>query len=309
MVSHRHRLVFVLLFALPLLCVPTLLSLPQARAEGGKDETFGWQLRLPEPGPAPAPAIEPTTHGRILVDEVWTGEVRVVGDIIVEEGVTLTIEPGTRVLIAANQDVENLNLDPFEMQQGIRQERTFDRGVHYGEPFRDEGHHISIRVHGTLHAAGTPAHPITITSDSPTPGIYDWNYFQFDHGVLSYSVVEYYRVLSPGDGTEVSNNVLRHVGECAVCANGSVVVERNSLSDAGHELIDMHRSAPTIRQNRIGPNAEHVGIVIDGGAPQIIDNIVEGCAIGILYISPAENATTERNTFINNGRDVLLGTN
>jgi len=53
------------------------------------------------------------------------------------------------VLIAANSDVENLITDPFDLQQGIRQEQPgenpFFRGVHFGEPFRDEGNHISIQ--------------------------------------------------------------------------------------------------------------------------------------------------------------------
>jgi len=262
-----------------------------------------------QPEPTPSPIVNRTTHGYIWSDEIWRGEIRIIGDIIVEEGFTLTIEPGTRVLIAANQDVENLFTDPFNMQQGIRQEHRgedpYYRGVHFGEPFRDEGNHISIRIHGTLHAVGTPEQMITITSDSPTPGIYDWNHFEFDHGILSYAVVEYYRVLGPGDGTEVSHNILRHIGECGVGANSSVVVEYNTISYAGHELIDMHNSSPTIRNNDLGPNPDHVGIVIDGGSPGIVNNTIEGCYHGILFISPPDAPTIEGNTFLNNIQDIV----
>ncbi|MBU1879530.1 MAG: hypothetical protein KJ734_11315, partial [Chloroflexi bacterium] len=106
--------------------------------------------------PTPAPAVNRTTHGRIQWNEIWRGEIRIVGDIIVEEGVTLTIEPGTVVRVAANQDTTNLFDWPYDMQQGVKKEHNYEYGVHFGEPYRDEGHHISIQILGTLHAVGTP---------------------------------------------------------------------------------------------------------------------------------------------------------
>jgi hypothetical protein len=229
----------------------------------------------------------------------------VVGDIFVEDGVTLTIEPGTVVHIAANRDVENLYNGPFDMKQGIQDEVEIINGVHFGEPYRDEGHHISIRIAGTLHAVGTPEQMITITSDSSTPGIYGWNYFEFAQGILSYSVVEYYRVLGPGNGTEVSHNTLRHIGECGVCANSTVVVEHNTISYAGHELVDMHHSSPVIRSNHLGPNPDHAGIVVDGGSPHIVDNTIQKCGIGIDFISPPSAPVVEGNVFSGNDIDIL----
>jgi parallel beta-helix repeat protein len=238
-------------------------------------------------------------------DEIWRGEVHIIGDIVVDEGVTLTIEPGTKVLIAANQDVQNLFDDPFDMRIGIQNEVTNINGVHMGEPYRDEGHHISIRISGTLHAVGAPDNRITITSDNPDPGIYDWGHFEFAHGILSYSVVEYYRVLGPGNGTEVSHNILQHIGECGVCANSTVVVEDNTISYAGHELVDMHQSSPAIRNNYLGPNPDHAGIVIDGGSPQIINNTITGCGVGIDFISQPGNPNLDGNIFENNGQDII----
>ena len=257
-----------------------------------------------------------TRKGTIFEDEIWRGEIHIIGDIIVEEGITLTIEPGTRVLIAANQDVENLFDWPFDMQQGIRQEHPdedpYYRGVHFGEPFRDEGNHTSIRIHGTLHAVGTPEQMITITSDSPTPGIYDWNFFQFDYGIFSYCIMEYYRCFNPGNGTVVSHNILRHVGECAACANSSVVVENNMIYDAGHELVDMHNASPTIRNNTIGSNKNRCCIVIDGGSPLITGNTIKDCGSGLLFLVPPKDPNLKdnilkNNTFLNNGQNVSYG--
>jgi hypothetical protein len=262
------------------------------------------------------PVVNKTTSGRIIQDEIWRGEIYIIGDIIVEEGFTLTIEPGTRVLIAANQDVENLFDWPFDMQQGIRQEHLdedpYYRGVHFGEPFRDEGNHISIHIHGTLHAVGTPEQMITITSDSPTPGIYDWNFFQFNYGIFSYCIMEHYRCFNPGNGTVVSHNILRHVGECAVCANSSVLVENNMIYDAGHELVDMHNASPTIRNNTIGSNKNRCGIVIDGGSPLITGNTIKDCGSGFLLLVPPKDPNLKdnilkNNTFLNNGQNVSYG--
>ena len=259
-----------------------------------------------------------TRKGTVFEDEIWKGEIHIIGDIIVEEGVTLIIEPGTRVLIAANQDVENLSDLPFDIQQGIREEHPdedpYYRGVHFGEPFRDEGNHISIYIHGTLHAVGTPEQMITITSDSPTPGIYDWNYFNFDKGILSYCVMEYYRCFNPGDNTVVSHNILRHVGECTIClfSGQSALVEYNSISYAGHELIGMKDSSPTIRNNDLGPNPNLCGIVIDGGSPLITGNTIKDCGRGIPILVPPKDPNfkdniLKNNTFLNNGQNVSYG--
>jgi parallel beta-helix repeat protein len=251
----------------------------------------------------PTPIVNQTTHGHTTRDETWRGEIRIIGDVIVEEGATLTIEPGTVVRVAANQDVENLMDWPFDLNQGVNTEDTYEGGVHFGEPYRDEAHHVSIIVNGTLHAVGTPEQMITITSDSPNPGVYDWNHLGMAHGVLSYCTVEYYRAFDPGEGTEISHSILRQVGECAVCANSSVTIEGNTISYAGHELIDMHQSSPVIRNNHLGPNPGHAAMTVDGGSPQIVNNVIESCGQGIHFISPPGNPRIEGNTFSNNGED------
>jgi hypothetical protein len=251
--------------------------------------------------------VNQTIHGYIRGNQVWRGEIHIVGDIIVETGATLTIAPGTKVLIAANSDCDNLRTDPDVMQQGIEQKPTKEGGVISGEPYQDEGHHISINVFGTLHAVGTPDQMITITSDSPTPGIYDWNHLDFEHGIISYCVIEYYRSLDPYAGTEVSHCILRHVGECCVAlGEQSVLIEYNNMSYAGHELIDMHGGSSTIRYNNLGPEPSGVGttinggsgIVIDGGSPCITNNTFVDCDAAINFISPLGNPTIKDNTFV-----------
>jgi hypothetical protein len=255
-------------------------------------------------GDSEASRVNLTTHGHIKADETWRGEVHITGDIIVNEGVTLTIEPGTMVLIAANSDIDNLSEGEFDMEIGIHNGADIFNGVHPGEPYRDEAHHIFIRVEGTLYAVGTPDQMITFTSDSDNPGIYDWNSLTFAHGILSYSIVEYYRILGSDDGTEISHNILRNIGECGVCANSTVIVEDNVISNAGHELIDMHNNSPTIRNNTLGPNPGHPGIIIDGGSPLIQNNHFVECEMGIGFVSPPGNPRLEGNTFTDTMQDI-----
>lgn len=282
------------------------------------------------------PIINRTTHGIISWDETWQGEMHIVGDIIVEKGYTLTIEPGTIITVAAKQDLHNLCTYEPDLRQGIRGRNEVlppgYEGIHPGEPFRDEENHTSIHIYGTLHAVGTPDQMITITSDSPEPDIWDWNFFSFQDGILSYCIMEYYRILHPGNGTTVSHNILRHAGECAIGAgqsdNGTTLIEYNSISYAGHELIDIQEGNPVIRYNYLGPNpgtccragivvvdgtpvitdneifgCNH-GILILGGTPKIINNTIAECNEGITFDVPADSFKIENNTLSNNNRDI-----
>jgi hypothetical protein len=280
--------------------------------------------------------ISRTIHGIIRQDETWRGQIHVVGDIIVERGYTLTIEPGTKITIAAKSDSNNLNTDEFNLKQGIREPlpgiNPDYQGVHPGEPFRDEANHISIHILGTLHAVGTPDQRIIITSDSPDPEVWDWNAFTFNDGILSFCTLEYYRTLHTRHGI-ISNNVLRHVGECAVCIgpfdSGKVTVENNMISFAEHELIDIQGGNHIIRNNYLGPNPGILchsgivivdgmpeiccnqiygcksGIVLIGGTPQIIDNYIIGCDEAFLYLSFADGFDIEDNYLINNRSDII----
>jgi parallel beta-helix repeat protein len=237
------------------------------------------------------------------VDEIWQGGVHITGDILVAQGITLTIRPGTTVYVAANQDAENLMDDPFDRRTGIDQEGHFDQGVNRGEPFRDEDHHISILILGRLNAIGTPEQGITITSDNNAPTIYDWNKLSIAEGRIAYALIEYYRTLDLGNNAEITHSELRHIGECGVCANSSGLVEENHIWDAGHELIDMHHSSPTIRDNQLGPYPKRSAIIIDGGSPLITGNTFENCGGGILMLSPS-TPILENNQFIDTPKHV-----
>jgi parallel beta-helix repeat protein len=258
-----------------------------------------------------SPNVNKTTSGVISKNEIWRNEIHITGDIIVLKGVTLIIEPGTKVLIAANSDSHNLNsADSFNMKKGINETNTADKYIHPGEPYNDEGNHISIIIFGRLEAVGTEEEMISITSDSLNPTRYDWTGLRFGEGIFSFVEMKHYRGFDPGNKTEVSHSILSEVGGCAICFNNgkSAEVKFNTVFDASHELIDIHDSSPVIQNNVLGPNPDRAGIIIDGGSATITNNTIKGCGQGILFISEPENALIENNEFLNNEEDILYAT-
>lgn len=108
-------------------------------------------------------------NGKIQTNTRWSGYVLVNGDITVEKGVTLSIEPGTRIVIRANKD---------RLQTGNDRER------------------VELVVHGTLIANGESGEGrIRFTSSRANPQMGDWYGLILkslsDKSVLKHVTVEY----------------------------------------------------------------------------------------------------------------------
>lgn len=205
---------------------------------------------------------------------------------VVPEGVTLTIEPGTRVLISANSDSEkgsdpDLPDTPYHVAE--IQEEFPPRDLAYVQS------HTSIFIFGSIQAIGTEQEPIVITYDSSEPTRFDWNRFAIWNGVLKHVVVEYYRNLGiHSSNVDVSHSTLRHAGESTICMGASddpieiaPEITYNSICEAGEELIDMHGASPIIRGNTIGPNnVGYGGVVVDRKAPVIENNFIQNISGG-----------------------------
>ncbi len=255
--------------------------------------------------------------GILVRNQIWSGQINVIGDILVTPWATLTILPGTTVIVSANKDTNNLfgrgtcdGIKNYDMLIGIKKEDNYNCGVHLNEPYRDEKHHISIFVLGTLKAVGTEENRIVFKSDSQNPTIYDWNHFVIRNGILSYANLENYRVIDTVGDVEISHNNLKNIGECGICANSDKAkILFNTISYAGHELIDMHNSSPIIRNNHLGPNSNRSCITIDGGSPQVTGNTIEGCGSAISLLVPLsdpkfEDSLRKENTFLNNAKNI-----
>ncbi len=221
-------------------------------------------------------------YGTIKKDEVWSGEVHVIGDIEVLPEVTLTILPGTKIYVSAHKDRNNLKNDNPEDFRTGKSDYGWDEEkmeMHFGEPYKDELNHVSLLIQGTLIAKGTEDEKILITSDAKKPSIYDWNYFNVNHGELSYVNLEYCRVFGLQREVEVTNCTIKNIGECIAINGNEVRFMHNKVSDCGFELISINHSNPIIKYNRLGPNRkkydyqQSASIFVHGGRPVIENNI------------------------------------
>ncbi len=187
--------------------------------------------------------------GAILEDEVWSGEIYVTGDLHVPEGVTLTIKPGTVILVSANSD-----------DSGVGGEHIIDE-LTVEDPSSSEEYtlsHTHISIAGRLVAVGTPEQKIIFTSSAEEPSYTDWDGITFEStssGEMKYSVIEWTHTgpaLHGTDNVSISYSEIRHIFWGALHAfECSPVFEYNVLDDIGHEAFDTHKASPVIRYNNI----------------------------------------------------------
>lgn len=224
--------------------------------------------------------------GILFLDETWSGTVYVTGDLIVPPWATLTIRPGTKVLVRANSDERS------EGGEHIVDELT------YNDPSSTVNYtrtHSAILIPGKLIAVGTPEERIVFTSDAENPSHTDWEGITFEpgsSGEMKYCVVEWAHT---GPALHGTNNVnvthceIRHTFWGGLHAfQCSPVFEYNILDDIGHEAFDTHKASPVIRYNTI--SHARVGVVFnnhDLQTPLIFENntIRDSSHIGLLQES------------------------
>ncbi len=188
-----------------------------------------------------------TTSGTITSNETWSDTVWVTGDIDIPGDVTLTIEPGTVILMAAHEDDQGIGsgggpIDPITWQNEPVDNRT----------------HISFSVNGTLEAIGAPDQLIYFTStailgDSLEPSKHDWDALSISGlANLQYCIIEYVcGVNIPSSSVNISNSVLRHMLHNANFNEGSTATfSYNSVYDCGFEL-NIRNASPIITHNII----------------------------------------------------------
>jgi hypothetical protein len=211
-----------------------------------------------------------TIIGLISADTAWTlinSPYVVTGNVLVNSGVTLTIEPG--VIVKFN-------------------------GNYY------------LQVEGTLIARGTTAQTITFTSNQPNPAPGDWGRgiethlegirfmdssldATFDAGgnyvsgsILQYAIVEYGTGVSLNAAAPfIDHNVLRYnAGEAALFFNG------------------YGSGSPVLSNNTITGNTSQLGVNIQQGSPILKHNLIWNNSGGAMYIT--DNANITHNTIVGN---------
>lgn len=115
--------------------------------------------------------------GVIDTDAVWQGEVRITEDILVPEGITLTVRPGTTVKIAS---AESTKTDP-EYLSSLTE----------------------ITIRGTLRVEGTDTSPVKFSGEEKKAGA--WAGILVDHGAI---IMTGCRVMNADTGVYVMNGNL-----------------------------------------------------------------------------------------------------
>ncbi len=245
--------------------------------------------------------------GEINQDQIWSGKIHVTGDTMVDEGVTLTILPGTIVEVAAKSDDQHRGIDEPHVPEYPK------------DPDRLRTQHSEIMITGTLDAVGTPDNRIVFTSDSETPTTYDWEGLSVNHGRLEYAIVEYARYNNFQEYSDViiANNIFRNILTCCICVGHSKSISpqilNNEIYNCGHEGIDYAGGSATIKGNHFhlenpeiqpDPSRGGVGIVVYKNTyPTIEDNVFEKLTDAILFLENSNYPEEEgKNVIIKNNR-------
>ena len=228
-IGSSERLVVVLL-AVCIIAAWLLSSVPIAWAGDGTPTPPRMRETVPTRTPTATPTAPPcgpteVTGGIIDVDTIWyqaCSPFTVTGNILVDSGVTLTIEAGVTVKFASGK---------------------------------------ALQVNGTLVARGTSGNPIVFTSNATNPAPGDWVYLFFadsstdatldaNGNYVSGSIFEYCEVrYGGGTGSTGAVQVDR----------ASPLIDHCTISNSGTAGVSLSQSNSRVRYSTI-TNNRHDGI-------------------------------------------------
>ncbi|GFE56431.1 hypothetical protein AOG1_03100 [Geobacter sp. AOG1] len=155
--------------------------------------------------------------GVITADTVWQGEVRVAEDVLVPEGITLTIRPGTTIKVVA---AESTKTDP-----------------EYVSPLTE------ITVRGTLRVEGTATSPVDFSGEEKKAG--SWAGIVVDHGTATVAgcrIAHAETALHVFDGTlRLLDSTIREnrYGVVAQGEKSGITVENSRIADNDYGLFTL----------------------------------------------------------------------
>jgi len=182
------------------------------------------------------------TSGHITTDKTWSGNINITGDLIIDNGIKLTILYGSTVKLGTN---------------------------------------CAIIVNGVLEAQGIEENMITFTSSSETPSSGDWAGISFNDTVIDdLCIVEYCRIYYANNGIychssspNIINNIISYNENGIYCySNSKPNIFSNSIKYNNIGIYDQMSSeliSPIIRNNVISNNTDGVygstsRLILDG---------------------------------------------
>ena len=234
-------------------------------------------LNIADIGTSANPLVK---SGELITDEVWAGKVLISGDVLISEGVTLTIQTGTVV-----------GFEPAD------------------PPYQ-------LIVQGTLYAEGEPDNFITFGSlgtadEEPKPG--DWAGIFLDassqNARLGYCRIRdaINGIICRSDAAQIEECLLSNNEVAIICDDASPIASRNQLDTNGTAIRCLGNAAPDLAHNEI--RANEYGISCDDDSrPKIQRNeIVANYRDAILCYATASPEIVANNIIMNGGWAVYNG--
>ena len=214
-----------------------------------------------------------TTSGTLSHDEVWSGEVHVTGDVVIPEGITLTVRAGTIITFTPNSSDNDVKIPVLDIL-GIDKCNLIVKGN-----LRIEGEKDRKTVIGEL------------IYDLNRQTTITWGGIIFE-GTNANSIIEY--------------SEIRHADVAVLCVGSSIPRIVNSVitnSDVGIMTFDL--SSPRVTSNRIHNSTLWSISCYDYSFPMISHNIIESSEVGI-GCEDFSSPIIQYNTFSNNSVDILI---
>ncbi len=224
---------------------------------------------------APASAFLEIPAKYIITDDtVWHGDIRLLGDVRVEAGATLIIEPGTTVSF--------VRIDEFGAEKLSK-----DKNNHFPR--------AELIIRGRLVAQGLPDSPVVFTSAENKPSVADWGAVNFIGS--RDNLLEYCR-FSYGHTSVHCHSAQVVVSHCTFHHNGVAIGQKNV------KTIAMKCSVPMM-YNVITDNGG--GILFGGGtAPDIVHNDIRNNKFFGIYAKKSGKAFIRYNDIDGNGKGIIL---
>ena len=215
-----------------------------------------------------------TTSGALIQDEIWTGEVLITGDVVIPEGITLTVLPGTFITFSgdgSDNDVETVVLNELWLGKS------------------------NLLVKGDLRIQGEKDKKVIIGGnsfdlDNPT-SVNWWGGIIFE-GLNVGSLIEYAEI-------RYADVALVFTGSSLPWIINSIIAD----NDVGIMTFDF--SSPRITENRIENNTLWAIACYGLSFPMISHNTIKGNEIGV-GCEDSSFPTIEYNRFSGNHTDMLV---
>ncbi|MDP8227160.1 MAG: right-handed parallel beta-helix repeat-containing protein [Candidatus Celaenobacter polaris] len=171
----------------------------------------------------------------------------------------------------------------------------------------------SFTIYGTLLAAGTESDSILFTSGQATPNPGDWNYIIFgsssdSNSVISYAKIEYanYGISCSSSSPTISNNTISNNNSSGIyCYDySSPTISNNTITNNNDDGIVCYDSSPTISNNTISNNDWGISCY-NSSSPTISNNTISYTYRGISCSS--SSPTISNNTISNNSYGISCG--